>query len=72
MVVGEPFKPRFASSTSTRSALPQTVISAGAIRNLEYDLIITGRQAIDGDTAQVGPHPLNEVLLQDRPYHPDS
>ena len=28
---------------------------AGAIRNMEYDLIITGRQAIDGDTAQVGP-----------------
>ena len=28
---------------------------AGAIRNLDYDIIITGRQAIDGDTAQVGP-----------------
>ncbi len=28
---------------------------AGALRNLEYDRIITGRQAIDGDTAQVGP-----------------
>lgn len=28
---------------------------AGAIRNLDYDLVITGRQAIDGDTAQVGP-----------------
>ncbi|MDR1693254.1 MAG: electron transfer flavoprotein subunit beta/FixA family protein [Oscillospiraceae bacterium] len=28
---------------------------AAAIRKLEYDLIITGRQAIDGDTAQVGP-----------------
>ncbi|MBQ4307465.1 MAG: electron transfer flavoprotein subunit beta/FixA family protein [Lachnospiraceae bacterium] len=28
---------------------------AGAIHNLDYDLIITGRQAIDGDTAQVGP-----------------
>ena len=28
---------------------------AGAIRTLEYDLVITGRQAIDGDTAQVGP-----------------
>ncbi len=28
---------------------------AGALRNIEYDLIITGRQAIDGDTAQVGP-----------------
>lgn len=28
---------------------------AGALRNLEYDIIIAGRQAIDGDTAQVGP-----------------
>lgn len=28
---------------------------ASAIKNLEYDIIITGRQAIDGDTAQVGP-----------------
>jgi len=28
---------------------------AGAIRNLDYDIVITGRQAIDGDTAQVGP-----------------
>ena len=28
---------------------------AGALRKLDYDLIITGRQAIDGDTAQVGP-----------------
>ena len=25
------------------------------MRNLDYDLIITGRQAIDGDTAQGGP-----------------
>jgi len=28
---------------------------ASAIRQYEYDLVITGRQAIDGDTAQVGP-----------------
>lgn len=28
---------------------------AAALRNLDYDIIITGRQAIDGDTAQVGP-----------------
>ncbi|WP_202710506.1 electron transfer flavoprotein subunit beta/FixA family protein [Sporosalibacterium faouarense] len=28
---------------------------AAAIKNLDYDLIIAGRQAIDGDTAQVGP-----------------
>ena len=28
---------------------------AAALKMMEYDLIITGRQAIDGDTAQVGP-----------------
>lgn len=28
---------------------------ASAIKQYDYDLIITGRQAIDGDTAQVGP-----------------
>lgn len=28
---------------------------AGAIKKLDYDLIVAGRQAIDGDTAQVGP-----------------
>lgn len=28
---------------------------AAALRKIESDLIITGRQAIDGDTAQVGP-----------------
>lgn len=28
---------------------------SGAIRTMDYDLIIAGRQAIDGDTAQVGP-----------------
>ncbi|MDR1415338.1 MAG: electron transfer flavoprotein subunit beta/FixA family protein [Odoribacteraceae bacterium] len=28
---------------------------AGALRALPFDVIITGRQAIDGDTAQVGP-----------------
>ena len=30
-------------------------IIAAAIKKMDYDLIITGRQAIDGDTAQVGP-----------------
>ena len=41
---------------------------AGAIRKLDYDLIITGRQAIDGDTAQVGPqiaeHSINIKFLK--------
>ncbi|MEA4816242.1 MAG: electron transfer flavoprotein subunit beta/FixA family protein [Lachnospiraceae bacterium] len=32
-----------------------SAILAAALRKIGYDLIITGRQAIDGDTAQVGP-----------------
>ena len=28
---------------------------AGALKTLEWDIILAGRQAIDGDTAQVGP-----------------
>ena len=28
---------------------------AAALKKIDYDIIITGRQAIDGDTAQVGP-----------------
>ena len=35
---------------------------AGALRNIDYDLIITGRQAIDGDTAQVGYRQIAEHL----------
>ena len=31
-----------------------TILSA-ALRKIGYDVIVTGRQAIDGDTAQVGP-----------------
>ncbi|MBR0072976.1 MAG: electron transfer flavoprotein subunit beta/FixA family protein [Bacteroidales bacterium] len=38
-----------ADTLATSSAL------AGALRTMDFDLIITGRQAIDGDTAQVGP-----------------
>ena len=28
---------------------------ASALKNIPFDIVITGRQAIDGDTAQVGP-----------------
>ena len=31
------------------------IIISAALKKIGYDLIITGRQAIDGDTAQVGP-----------------
>lgn len=30
-------------------------VLAAAIRKLDYDIILTGRQSIDGETAQVGP-----------------
>lgn len=35
--------------------LATSTILAAALKKLGYDLVITGRQAIDGDTAQVGP-----------------
>ena len=41
---------------------------AAAIRNLEYDLIIAGRQAIDGDTAQVGPQIAEKLGLPQVSY----
>ena len=41
---------------------------AGAIRKLDYDLIITGRQAIDGDTAQVGPQVAQKLGLNQVTY----
>lgn len=44
---------------------------AGALKNMEYDLIITGRQAIDGDTAQVGPQIAEHLRLPQVTYAED-
>ena len=41
---------------------------AGALKVLDYDLIITGRQAIDGDTAQVGPEMAEHLGLPQVSY----
>lgn len=41
---------------------------ASAIAKLSYDLIITGRQAIDGDTAQVGPQIAEHLGLPNISY----
>lgn len=41
---------------------------AAALKNLDYDLIITGRQAIDGDTAQVGPQIAEHLNLTNISY----
>ena len=43
------------------------VIAAG-LKTLDYDLIITGRQAIDGDTAQVGPQIAEKLHLAQVSY----
>ena len=47
-----------------------TIIAAG-IKTLDYDLIITGRQAIDGDTAQVGPQIAEHLGLPQVSYAED-
>jgi Electron transfer flavoprotein, beta subunit len=41
---------------------------AGALKCLDYDLIIAGRQAIDGDTAQVGPQMAEHLGLPQISY----
>lgn len=41
---------------------------AGALKKLDYDLIIAGRQAIDGDTAQVGPQVAEHLHLPSISY----
>lgn len=35
--------------------LATSKVLAGALKKIKYDLVFAGRQAIDGDTAQVGP-----------------
>ena len=39
-------------------------IIATALKKIGYDLVITGRQAIDGDTAQVGPQIAEQLHVQ--------
>lgn len=39
-----------------------------AIKNMEYDLILAGRQAIDGDTAQVGPQVAEKLNIPQVTY----
>ena len=44
---------------------------AAALKSLEFDLVITGRQAIDGDTAQVGPQIAEHLGLPNVSYAED-
>lgn len=54
-----------ADTWATSSAL------AGALRTMDFDLIIAGRQAIDGDTAQVGPQIAEHLNLPSVTYVDD-
>lgn len=45
-----------------------SITLAAAMNKLDYDLIITGRQAIDGDTAQVGPEMAEHLELPNISY----
>lgn len=51
--------------------LATSITLAAAIKNLDYDLIITGRQAIDGDTAQVGPQIAEHLGIPNVSYAED-
>lgn len=51
-----------ADTWATSSAL------AGALRHIPFDMIIAGRQAIDGDTAQVGPQIAEHLALPSVSY----
>ena len=44
---------------------------AAAIKTLKFDMIITGRQAIDGDTAQVGPQIAEHLGIPNISYAED-
>lgn len=44
---------------------------AKALEKMEYDLIVTGRQAIDGDTAQVGPEIAEHLRIPHVSYAKD-
>ena len=44
-----------------------TIIATG-LRKIGYDLVITGRQAIDGDTAQVGPQIAEQLKIPQVSY----
>lgn len=47
------------------------IIIATALKKIGYDMVITGRQAIDGDTAQVGPQIAENLKIPQVSYAED-
>jgi electron transfer flavoprotein beta subunit len=58
--------------TDARCAASDTLatsyILSCAVKQLKYDIVLCGRQAIDGDTAQVGPHLAEKLGLPQITY----
>jgi len=44
--------------------LATSYILSCAVKKLDYDIVLCGRQAIDGDTAQVGPQLAEKLVLR--------
>ena len=53
---------------SLKSTGITAIIISTALKKIGYDLVITGRQAIDGDTAQVGPQIAEKLDLPQVTY----
>ena len=62
---------RIESPAGTVPRLPYQLWVTYSDGTMEYDLIITGRQAIDGDTAQVGPQIAEHLDLPQVSYMED-
>lgn len=56
--------PKFAGSDTWATS----EVLSSAIKKIPYDLIISGRQAIDGDTAQVGPQVAQRLSINSISY----
>jgi electron transfer flavoprotein beta subunit len=58
--------------TDARAAASDTLatsyILSCAVKKVPYDIVLCGRQAIDGDTAQVGPHLAEKLALPQITY----
>ena len=56
------------SAFAGSDTLATSKVLAAAIKELDYDIVIAGRQAIDGDTAQVGPQMAEHLGLPQVSY----
>ncbi|MFQ6036127.1 MAG: electron transfer flavoprotein subunit beta/FixA family protein [Sedimentisphaerales bacterium] len=56
------------SRCAASDTLATSYILSCAVKKLDYDIVLTGRQAIDGDTAQVGPQLAEKLCIPQITY----